>query len=67
MRRKAERTLKDIGKRAGYGAKLAVCSKNKLAKYIIFTKGKVFSGNYYSLNRRLFWIIAENRKRANIE
>lgn len=53
IRRNGERDLKEKGQRVGYGAKLVKQPKNALATYNIFTKGKKYSGNYSSLNRRL--------------
>ena len=46
---KQEKVLRAKCKYIGYGAKLVDCPKNELAKYIIFTRGKKFSGNYNSM------------------
>lgn len=53
LRRKGERNLKSKGNRIGYRAKLVKESKNYLAKYDIFTKGKKYSGNYNALCQKL--------------
>lgn len=53
IRRKCERNLKEKGKYVGYGAKLVKQPKDTLATYDIFTKGKKYSGNYYSLCQRM--------------
>lgn len=44
-----EKILRTKCKYIGYGAKLVDCPKNELAKYIIFTRGKKYSGNYDSM------------------
>ena len=49
VRNKQEKILRTKCKDIGYGAKLVDCPKNKLAKYIIFTRGKKCSGNYNSM------------------
>lgn len=46
---KQEKVLRTKCKYIGYGAKLVDCPKNELAKYIIFTRGKKYSGNYNSM------------------
>lgn len=49
VRNKQEKILRTKCKYIGYGAKLVDCPKNELAKYIIFTRGKKYSGNYNSM------------------
>lgn len=53
IRQKGETNLKAKGKYVGYGAKLVKQPKDALATYDIFTKGRKYSGNYYSLCQRI--------------
>ncbi|MDO4306688.1 MAG: hypothetical protein Q4C77_07625 [Eubacteriales bacterium] len=53
VRQKRERSLRAKGTYVGYGAKLLRQPKDALATYIIFTKGRKYSGDYNSLCRRI--------------
>lgn len=62
LRRKSEKNLKSKANRIGYRAKLVKESKNYLAKYDIFTKGKKYSGNYNALCQKLGVLLRERLK-----
>lgn len=53
VRQKCERSLRAKGTYVGYGTKLIRQPKDALATYIIFTKGRKYSGDYNSLCRRI--------------